>query len=49
MHFKKCTFNHFSGALSAIVALQVIKETSEEYCFVFKIMLKEKSSRNSVT
>ena len=38
MHFKKCTFSHFSGTLSAIVALQVIKETSEEYCFVFKIL-----------
>ena len=32
------TFNHFSGTLSAIVALQVINKTSEEYWFVFKII-----------
>ena len=31
-------FNHFSGTLSTIVALQVINKTSEEYWFVFKII-----------
>ena len=36
--FYNGTFNHFSGTLSTIVALQVINKTSKEYWFVFKII-----------
>ena len=36
--FRNSKFNHFSGTLSTIVALQVINKTSEEYWFVFKII-----------
>ena len=38
MIFCNSKFNHFSGTLSTIVALQVINKTSEEYWFVFKII-----------
>ena len=38
MMFCNSKFNHFSGTLRTIVALQVINRTSEEYWFVFKII-----------
>lgn len=36
--FNNSTFNHFSGTLTTIVALQVINKTSEDYWFVYKII-----------